>query len=50
MSIFALTLALIIAILFFKVTSFALHLIFGPIFLLLIAVAAWEFVTRNKRI
>ncbi len=49
MSIFALALALVIAVIFFKVTSLALHLIFGPIFVVLLLVAAYHWVSRLNK-
>ena len=50
MSLLSLVIAIVFALLFFKVTGLLLHLVFGPLALLFIVIAIYHYATRGKQI
>ncbi len=50
MTILSLVIAIVFALLFFKVTGLLLHLVFGPLALLFIVIAIYHFATRGKQV
>jgi len=50
MTIISLVIAIVFALLFLKVTGLLLHLVFGPLALIFVAVAIYHYATRGKRV
>ncbi len=50
MIILSLAIATLFALLFLKVTGLLLHLVFGPLALIFVAVAIYHYATRGKRV
>ncbi len=50
MTLLSLVIAILFALLFFKVTGLLLHLVFGPLALIFVMVAIYHYATRGKQI
>lgn len=50
MTLLSLVIAILFALLFFKVTGLLLHLVFGPLALIFVVIAIYHYATRGKKI